>query len=466
VLAALLTSIFVFEAFVTQLYTGPGHKYISFSPTILLVALVPSVLSIYHSYATRFTLWENHAHQSAYDASLTIKTFSLSAIVAYLGLALSAFVYVPFGGNVMKWVQQEVFTSSQVFGQAFTNGTGIGNGVAHEKRAGPGMWMTDVSSARGKLNPSRLQDQMFAYTVTNQIVNTFTEIGLPYIVRFIDSIRNGKSKRGHSRNGSGGKKKRVVFEDEVAKQQQPGGTNEKVASESEQERKEDREFLERVRSEVALPPYDLFADYSEMVTQFGYVVLWSTIWPLAPVMALLNNFFEPRSDAFKITHHNRRPLPARTDSIGPWLESLSFLTWLSTLTNSALVYLFRDGATQNGNSTKHDTNYIVPESSVSCNGVKRNLLFKALLIALAASHGYIIVRAVVRHLLEKIIWVGCKENKEAERDMREVKEQYLKSIGTVDEGSEGVGIPEEEEGKAFWDYDEGLDEIRMGVKDA
>jgi hypothetical protein len=28
VLAALLTSIFVFEAFVTQLYTGPGHKYI------------------------------------------------------------------------------------------------------------------------------------------------------------------------------------------------------------------------------------------------------------------------------------------------------------------------------------------------------------------------------------------------------------------------------------------------------
>lgn len=28
VLAALLTGIFVLEAFVTQLYTGPGHKYI------------------------------------------------------------------------------------------------------------------------------------------------------------------------------------------------------------------------------------------------------------------------------------------------------------------------------------------------------------------------------------------------------------------------------------------------------
>ena len=50
--------------------------------------------------------------------------------------------------------------------------------------------------------------------------------------------------------------------------------------------KEDREFMERVRREVALPEYTLFADYSEMVTQFGYVALWSTIWPLAPGTSL------------------------------------------------------------------------------------------------------------------------------------------------------------------------------------
>ena len=146
--------------------------------------------------------------------------------------------------------------------------------------------MTDVSSAKRKLNPSRLQDQMFAYTVTNQIVNTFTEIGLPYIIRFVDFLRNGKSKKGgRSRSGSGGKKKRVVFEDEVVKQQQSeksGGESEGEKEGREKEGKEDRDFLERVRSEVALPPYDLFGDYSEMVTQFGYVALWSTTWPLAP----------------------------------------------------------------------------------------------------------------------------------------------------------------------------------------
>ena len=40
--------------------------------------------------------------------------------------------------------------------------------------------------------------------------------------------------------------------------------------------------MERIHREVALPEYSLFVDYSEMVTQFGYVALWSTIWPLAP----------------------------------------------------------------------------------------------------------------------------------------------------------------------------------------
>ena len=36
-----------------------------------------------------------------------------------------------------------------------------------------------------KLDSSRLQNQMFAYTVTNQIINTFLEIGLPYVLKAI-----------------------------------------------------------------------------------------------------------------------------------------------------------------------------------------------------------------------------------------------------------------------------------------
>ena len=36
----------------------------------------------------------------------------------------------------------------------------------------------------------------------------------------------------------------------------------------------------------------------------------------------------------------RRPTPARTDTIGPWLSVLGFITWLAAFTNSGLVYLY------------------------------------------------------------------------------------------------------------------------------
>lgn len=39
-------------------------------------------------------------------------------------------------------------------------------------------------------------------------------------------------------------------------------------------------------------------------------------------MALINNWVELRSDAFKIAKLGRRPLPSRTDSTGAWLQAL------------------------------------------------------------------------------------------------------------------------------------------------
>ncbi|KAF8211006.1 calcium-activated chloride channel-domain-containing protein [Mycena galopus ATCC 62051] len=460
VLVSILTGIFVFEAFVTQLYTGPGHRFISLSPTVLFVVLVPQLLAAYHSIAARLTAWENHAHQSSHAASLTIKTFALSALVAYLGLALSAFVYVPFGEGIMRMVQVCLFKgslSADATAEAL-NTTSSLNATEHTK----GMWNVDTSAAGQKLNAARLKDQMFAFTVTNQIVNTFVEIGLPYVLRAVESFRTRKA-NGNG-NGKGDKgKKRVVFEDEKEK----GG-------------EEEREFLEQVRKEVALPEYELFGDYSEMVTQFGYVALWSTIWPLAPVMALVNNFFELRSDAFKITVHNRRPIPSRTDTIGPWLDTLSFLTWLAALTNSALVYLFCPrSADYCGASTLDKVHqHIISAASVTESGpgeledggaATRELLLTALLIALAASHGYMALRAGVRHVMEKALWHASEEVRTRERSEREVKERFLTNIvGATDTETlvESIARTEEEGLGSFWDHDDGMQEIQRITKEA
>jgi anoctamin-10 len=59
-------------------------------------------------------------------------------------------------------------------------------------------------------------------------------------------------------------------------------------------------------------------DYLEMVVQYGHVVLFSVVWPLAPLAAFLNNVVEVRADPLAIAYHCRRPIPQRADSIGTY----------------------------------------------------------------------------------------------------------------------------------------------------
>ncbi|KAI7672138.1 DUF590-domain-containing protein [Hortaea werneckii] len=86
-----------------------------------------------------------------------------------------------------------------------------------------------------------------------------------------------------------------------------------------------------------------------MVVQYGYLALFSVIWPLVPVSFLINNWVELRADAVKICVEMQRPTPWRADTIGPWLDALTFITWLGSITMSALVYLFsNDGLGPDG----------------------------------------------------------------------------------------------------------------------
>jgi hypothetical protein len=177
-----------------------------------------------------------------------------------------------------------------------------------------------------------------------------------------------------------------------------------------------------------------------------------------PAMALANNILELRADAVKIAIHHRRPIPVRTDTIGPWLNALSFLTWLAALTNAAVVYLYRPGA--GFNSSLGD------DLSMQSLSERGRMLGAALLLALAASHGYIVVRAVVRHVAERALWVRSTEVAEMEKSEKVVKERYLRSLVGMDSDEDGKGDSASAgEHKAFWEREEGLEEIRKLLKE-
>lgn len=52
------------------------------------------------------------------------------------------------------------------------------------------------------------------------------------------------------------------------------------------------------------------------VLQFGFTTIFVAAFPLAPLLALLNNIIEIRLDAYKFVTQWRRPLPARATDIG------------------------------------------------------------------------------------------------------------------------------------------------------
>ncbi|KAJ8245407.1 hypothetical protein GJAV_G00270410 [Gymnothorax javanicus] len=86
----------------------------------------------------------------------------------------------------------------------------------------------------------------------------------------------------------------------------------------------------------------LFYEYLEMVIQFGFVTLFVASFPLAPLLALLNNLFEIRVDAWKTTTQFRRVVPEKAQDIGAWQPILQGVAILAVVTNAMIIAFTSD----------------------------------------------------------------------------------------------------------------------------
>uniref|UniRef100_A0A669B4J0 Anoctamin n=1 Tax=Oreochromis niloticus TaxID=8128 RepID=A0A669B4J0_ORENI len=69
--------------------------------------------------------------------------------------------------------------------------------------------------------------------------------------------------------------------------------------------------------------YGLFDEYLEMILQFGFTTIFVAAFPLAPLLALINNIIEIRLDAYKFVTQWRRPLPSQGSGMAFWRASAS-----------------------------------------------------------------------------------------------------------------------------------------------
>uniref|UniRef100_A0A3B5BBZ7 Anoctamin n=1 Tax=Stegastes partitus TaxID=144197 RepID=A0A3B5BBZ7_9TELE len=105
--------------------------------------------------------------------------------------------------------------------------------------------------------------------------------------------------------------------------------------------------------------FSLFSEFLEMVIQFSFTTIFVAAFPLAPLLALINNVFEIRLDAIKMVTLERRMVPKKTNDIGVWIDILEAVGVLAVIANGLvigvssdfiprLVYRYRYGPCANG----------------------------------------------------------------------------------------------------------------------
>jgi len=109
------------------------------------------------------------------------------------------------------------------------------------------------------------------------------------------------------------------------------------------DQKDHENYKELKLLELNLNQYESFDDYLEVIVNFGYVVLFASATPLAPLFIYVFHLIEGYSDRFKIFNLYRRPLPTRAKNIGSWKPVLTIMSLLSVLTN---IFLFSFSSNQ------------------------------------------------------------------------------------------------------------------------
>ncbi|XP_029289429.1 anoctamin-10 [Cottoperca gobio] len=211
-----------------------------------------------------------------------------------------------------------------------------------------------------------LRKRLASLLVMSQLVNQVTEVVIPFLVdRFISAPHR---------------------------------------TESEDDPEEDK-----FRNQSTLPAFPgLFAEYIELLVQFGYLSLFSCVYPLTAVLLLINNLTEIRSDAYKICKLFRKPFSPPVANMGVWRIAFEVLSFVSVVTNCWLLLLspwlqqlFKEGGLTGTN---------------------------ILLLAVLVEHVLILVKVVMAILIpDEPDWIRKKREHIEFTSMQALREQKLHS---------------------------------------
>lgn len=411
-LGTLISFVFVIELFISEVYDGPLKFYLvssmyssqvsvlteikqEYFPTVLLAISLPFISAAFEKLAATLTEYENHRTEDRHEMALTQKIFVLSSITKYLPILLTAFVYVPCGDILVGYVE------------SLLRNLGVGVSGA-------------MSLESFSVDSSRLRNEVVALVVTEQVLGFGEELILPVF-----------------------KRKAMKWYHNI-QSRQPSPSHRSTPLDTPDRSSTEANFPVQARDEAELEKYNVQDDIQEIVIQFGYLALFSPVWPLIPIGFLINNWIEIRSDFLKICIEHQRPPPIRADSIGPWIDSLSFLNWLGSITTAAVVYLFREG--------------------VHGEGFKKGNLYALAATIFVSEHIYLAVRYVVRMALERIgSEAARRESRQLYLTRRNILDKYERK-GVVSEEARNEKIERDTSTASLWSGSDTEGSLKTGIR--
>ncbi|KAJ8921105.1 hypothetical protein NQ315_015903 [Exocentrus adspersus] len=176
-----------------------------------------------------------------------------------------------------------------------------------------------------------LRSQLLTMLIISQTINNFQETVLP-LAHLHFTIKVHELKRRFLKKPCPSQPK--VFRDDDAEPKEPLSYIKIPAVQQEDSRIKQAEY--EANMEAYESTYD---DYLELFIQFGYVFLFSSVYPAAAFWAFASNVVEIACDGFKLCRICQRPISRKVKDIGAWQVAFEVVGALSIITNCGLLYL-------------------------------------------------------------------------------------------------------------------------------
>ncbi|KAF4530758.1 hypothetical protein B566_EDAN007980 [Ephemera danica] len=182
----------------------------------------------------------------------------------------------------------------------------------------------------------KLKEQLAALLIARQVIGNIKESALPYLLEQLRLAKLSFDMFGALSPSEEAKKE--LGDPPPGDEGKPG--DEPEEGQAQNKKQVTNRNVSQAELETTLYKYDgTFEDHLEMFIQFGYVVLFSSAFPMAALCALLNNLIEIRSDAFKLCFIFQRPFGQRVPNIGTWQDAMEVMGLIAVLVNCALIGL-------------------------------------------------------------------------------------------------------------------------------